>query len=177
MSVYWPPVPQHDLAGHRSTAVLSTCGTYRYLLTHTWTPSAPLAAWIMLNPSTADATRDDPTLRRAHGFTRRAGCGALAVVNLYALRSTDPAALRHHPQPVGPLNNAFTRHTIRQADLVICAWGGTLPNPHRPHTVTADLARAGIQPYCLGTTATGQPRHPLYLPNATRLVPYHPEHP
>jgi len=164
-----------DLAGHLSTAVLSADGVYRYLLTRIWQPARPLAVWIMLNPSTADANHDDPTLRRVTTFTRRAGCGGLAVVNLYALRSTDPAALRDHPDPVGPLNDAFVRRATAEAGLVICAWGGSFPAPDRAQAVTRLLARTGARLRCLGTTTSGQPKHPVRLPNATPLVPYHPE--
>lgn len=164
-----------DPAGHlTATAALTSCGTYRYLLTRLWNPTLPLAAWVMLNPSTADHTTDDPTLRRVTAFTRRFGCGSVAVVNLYALRSTDPAALRHHPDPVGPLNDAFLRHTVAEAGLVVCAWGGSLPSPDRALAVIRVLTRTGARLRCLGTTTSGQPRHPLDLPNTTPLAPYQP---
>lgn len=74
-------------------AVISDDGRYRYRLWRTWAPELPRMAWIMLNPSTADAEVDDPTIRRCVGFAKREGCGGIEVVNLYAYRSTDPSVL------------------------------------------------------------------------------------
>ncbi|SIT44000.1 conserved hypothetical protein [Paraburkholderia piptadeniae] len=77
----------------------------------------------MLNPSTADATLDDPTIRRCHGFAKLWACNGPAVANLYTLRSTDPAALCSHPDPIGPDNDVFLLNFARECGDVICAWG------------------------------------------------------
>ena len=85
-----------------STAVISGCGTYRYLLTRRAGPGERAAAFILLNPSTADAATDDPTIRRCLGFARRWGCGRFFVLNLFAFRATYPAELRWADDPIGP---------------------------------------------------------------------------
>lgn len=173
---------ERDLAGNVATAVFDADGAYRYLLTRVWDPSLPLACWIMLNPSTAGATTTDPTLTRVVKFTAQSGCGGLAIVNLFALRSTDPRALRDHKDPVGPYNDAFIRNAVRETNggPVIAAWGaqGTLHDRHTAiHTL---LAGAGVTAQCYGTTgATShhQPRHPLYLRGDTTRRSYPPEQP
>src|SRR5262249_14212908 len=92
----------------RRAAVISDCGRYRYSLTRRWGDAAePRALFVMLNPSTADAEQDDPTIRRCIGFAKAWGMGSLEVVNLYALRATDPAALLSAPDPIGPKNDTM----------------------------------------------------------------------
>jgi hypothetical protein len=139
------------------------CGRYRYWLTRTWEAGRPSIAFIGLNPSTADAHRDDPTLRRCLGFARSWGCGRLIMLNLFAFRATNPAELRAVADPVGAANNRILLRRARAADRVIAAWGngGTLHG--RAAYVTARLDTLA----CLGVTAAGQPRHPLYVPAAT----------
>lgn len=169
---------QKDLAGGIAAAVFdSTARTYRYLLTRIWDPKKPPVVFLMLNPSTADALEDDNTIRRlAHpktGFARRMGAGGLIVVNLFALRSTDPRALRHHPDPVGPLNDAFIRQATDRAKTVVAAWGAAgVEHNGRGARVAAALRARRVALQCLGTTSTGQPRHPLYLPSGAILEPY-----
>ncbi len=153
-------------------ALFDPARTYRYLLEHRW-GSAPPMVLVMLNPSTADATREDPTMRRALRFARREGCGALIVVNLFALRATDPAALTQHPDPVGPDNDQILCAAVGRGTPIVAAWGthGTLRG--RDRAVLRLLAPARLS--CLGLTAGGQPRHPLYLPANTPLADYRPQ--
>lgn len=143
-------------------ATLSPCGLYRYTLTRTWgDPDGPLAAWVMLNPSTANAREDDPTIRRCVGFSQRWGYDRLVVVNLFALRSTDPKALRNAADPVGPEND---HHIVEQTDgarAVFAAWGVHGAHAGRDRAVMALLVRHDV--FCLGTTRDGHPRHPLYV--------------
>lgn len=143
------------------SAILSPCGTYRYELTRRWS-DRPLAGWVMPNPSTADAEVDDPTIRRCVGFAKAWGFGGIVVRNLYALRATDPAELRAHPEPIGPDN---AEHLVRAAKdaLTICAWGAHGARDDRSRHVAALLEAAGADLRCLALTADGQPRHPLYL--------------
>lgn len=163
-----------DLAGGLSTAVMDEARTYRYLLTRIWDAGTPPMVWIMLNPSTADHRDDDPTSRRCVSFARREGCGGIAIVNLFALRSTDPRALKDHTDPVGEHNDSFLRHATAGPGPgpVVAAWGvgGVLRD--RAQAVTASLTAAGVQLRALGTTSTEQPKHPLYLAAAAPLVEY-----
>jgi hypothetical protein len=141
-----------------ASAELSRCGCYRYALRRCWDPSAPLVLFIGLNPSTADATVDDPTSRVCMGYARRWGYGGLLIGNLFALRSTDPAGLRVVRDPVGPRNDARLRGLQEAAALVVCAWGEGGAYRARDQEVLARL-RA---PHCLSRLRSGRPGHPLY---------------
>jgi hypothetical protein len=166
----------------RPWAKLSDDGVYRYVLTRTevrWEPPTPLALFIMLNPSTADAKVDDATIRRCTGFARRWGCGGLAVLNLFALRSTSPAALATAVDPVGPDNDrtiaGYLWHTADVPSIfapVVVAWGrhGTLHD--RDLVIDDMIRRAGHKPMCLSRNNDGTPGHPLRLPNSAPLRPY-----
>jgi hypothetical protein len=141
-------------------AVISADGTRRYLLARRWA-DGPLMAWLMLNPSTADAVTDDATIKRCVKRARQLpGFGGIAVVNLFSLRATDPRELAKHPDPVGPANDVFIRRTCAAAGLVVAAWGAHGTHLDRGREVTELLGRCGIEPFCLGITATAQPRHP-----------------
>ncbi|KUN38306.1 hypothetical protein AQJ27_45175 [Streptomyces olivochromogenes] len=165
---------KQDLAGGIAAAVFdSRARTYRYLLTRIWDSTIAPAVFVMLNPSTADAMDDDPTIRRCTSFARREGAGGLVVVNLFALCSTDPRALRHHPDPVGPVNDAFIRRATASASTVVVAWGAAgVEHNGRGARIAETLRARGVQLQCLGQTSTGQPRHPLYLPGVAVLEPY-----
>ena len=148
-------------------AILSTDRRYRYVLWRGWNPPLPAAIWVMLNPSTADESTDDPTIRRCLGFSRAWGCGEMQVINLYALRATDPRKLWESSDPVGPLNDYHTTRLLRSAAEfgwpVIAAWGANA----RAERVKQFLAIAdahGCRIHSLGLTKGGAPRHPLYLP-------------
>ena len=158
------------LAGAAS-ATFSRDRAYRYALTRQW-DSRPPAVFVMLNPSTADAVRDDPTVTRCLGFARRENCGGLVIVNLFALRTTDPRELRGHPDPVGTGNDWFIREHCGAGRLVIAAWGthGRLGGRDRAVLAMLRDARAAVR--CLGVTAGGMPRHPLYLPRGAQLASY-----
>lgn len=147
------------------SAIISPCGQYRYLLTRpteVQQPERDAALFLMLNPSTADATVDDPTIRRCLGFAKAWGCKGLAVANLYALRSTSPKGLWHHDDPIGPENDAWLGRLAAEYGDVICAWGANA-KADRVNEVASILVSAGSRLWCLGTTKTGAPRHPLYI--------------
>lgn len=143
----------------RSTATFSPCRTHRYALHRIWDEASPPAMFIGLNPSTADETKNDPTVRRCIGFARRWGHGGLIMTNIFAFRSTDPNALTAAKDPIGPRNDRWLRQLQHEAAIVIAAWGiwGALHNRGRE---VLDLLDA---PHCLGITKCGAPRHPLYL--------------
>jgi hypothetical protein len=140
---------------------------YRYLLWRTWDRALPTVLWVMLNPSTADAAQLDPTLRRVLGFSRAWGFGGFRVVNLFALRSTDPEALRRVPDPVGPENDHVLQVAAHKANSVIAGWGAHAAGVERAREV-----RRLLEPVCalhaLRITKTGHPSHPLYLPAKLR---------
>ena len=150
----------------RSGAVVSDCGKYRYRLTRRWS-DGPTLTFVMLNPSTADADFDDPTIRRCVNFAKREGCGGLLVVNLFAFRATDPKNLPTGEDRFGPLNHQYMDAAIRVTDgPVIAAWG----------LGGADAGAAVIERYgdamsCLGKTKDGHPRHPLYVKKDAPLAP------
>lgn len=151
-------------------------GEYRYDLTR-GDEAASVAArrmtFVMLNPSTADASVDDPTIRRCLGFARREGCALLTVVNLYALRATDPRALWSHPDPVGPRNDAFLRAAVSDAGwydgIMVAAWG---VNARADRVATLRGILNGLPIWALGLTKDGSPRHPLYVRGDAPLVPW-----
>lgn len=104
-------------------AVFSADRAYRYRLSRIWGSSGTHAVWVMLNPSTADALADDATIRRVMAFTKAWGLGGLTVVNLFALRATDPRELRRHPDPAGPANDQFIAGALDSSVVVVAAWG------------------------------------------------------
>lgn len=156
-----------------SDAHISECGQYRYLLTRdiSMIGEAGKAVFVMLNPSTADATEDDPTIRRCRGFAESWGCSGLVVANLYALRSTDPRQLWKHDDPVGPENDGILRGLAHKHTDIVCAWGANA-KPDRVRRFHDFMVSYGAQLFCLGTTKAGAPRHPLYLRRDSELVPW-----
>lgn len=166
-----------DMALDGSVAIFSRCRRYRYWLERPLGPAAGRTAiFIMLNPSTADAFSDDPTVARCRKRAVALGCGRLVVVNLFALRATDPRELVGHADPVGPDNDEHLQTAavaIRQLQGIgIAAWGDKVPTSRRDRIVRALDIFTGAALDCLGTTEAGQPRHPLYIPNARELQPY-----
>lgn len=158
------------------SAVISPCGTYRYRLERHGLSGAGAVAWIMVNPSTADATADDATIRKVIGFTERLGGGWAVVGNKFAYRATDVRELRGARDPRGPDNDAHLADIMRAAPLVIAAWGplSKLP-PHlreRWHKVVRIAEEVGASLMCLGTAGDGHPRHPLMLAYDTPLIPW-----
>jgi hypothetical protein len=151
---------------------LDRCGTgarftrgrrYRTLLWRVWEPALGCCNFVMLNPSTADETTNDPTIERCQRRAERLGYGGLVVTNLFALCTSDPAALRRAADPVGPENDGAIAAAAREARLVICAWGNHGAYAGRARAVRALLGELGVLPYCLGETREREPAHPLYL--------------
>lgn len=146
-------------------------GPYRYLLWRTVSASDRTVLWVMLNPSTADAFVDDPTIRRVLGFSSLWGYGRVEVVNLFAARATDPRELERFADPVGPRNDDHIRAAVARAHAIVCAWGAHKgAGPER----RAREVRQLLPPptYCLGVTAGGHPKHPLYLSASTPLLTF-----
>lgn len=176
-------------------ALISECATYRYDLWRDWhTPMerelnlarcearmggvAEFVLWVMLNPSTAaglDSTGNlinDPTLRRCIGFTQRMGFRRLHLVNLYALRSSKPDALRKHVEPVGPDCDKWLRHHAERASAIVVGWGGFDPQFLAPRVAQVRELLSGKRLLCLNVNSDGSPQHPLFVPAHRDLVPW-----
>ena len=151
-------------------ADFSRCGQYRYRLSRLW-GDGPAVLWLMLNPSTADATQNDPTVERCERRARAAGYGQLLVANIFALRSTDPKALYQHDSPVGAENDWYIERMAEQAQLVICGWGNHGRYRRRGVNVMRTLQATGYKPHALRMTKARQPNHPLYVPYAVEPRP------
>lgn len=145
-----------------SPATFSPCRTWRYRLERRWS-AGPTAAFILLNPSTADETNDDPTIRRCIGYAKGWGYGGLVLGNIFALRSTDPKGLYSHPDPVGPDNDRVLAEIAREADRIVCGWGTHGAFTGRGGAVLRVIREAGATPLALKLTSAGHPGHPLYL--------------
>jgi hypothetical protein len=117
----------------------------------------------MLNPSTADANVDDPTIRRCIGFARSWGYGRMGVVNLFAFRATKPNDLLRADDPVGPENDDHICDALAHSDFVICAWGAHKFAEARARDFMKILKTRNTLAHCLGVTKAGAPRHPLYV--------------
>ncbi len=155
-------------------ALISPCGRYRYWLSRRWGQGG-YVNWIMLNPSTGDAQVDDATIRRCIGFTKDWGYDALWITNLFAFRSADPKALASQEDPVGLVENSVERiRAAADAALVVVAWGAHKGIDPHVQTVLRMLYVLGKQPHHLGLTASGQPKHPLYLPSSAKPTPWEP---
>jgi hypothetical protein len=155
------------------SADISPCGLYRYTLMRVWSEEQTIPLIIMLNPSTADAEHDDPTLKSLVRIAKHRGWGGVRVENLYAWRCTDPRELPTPPSMAqGPDNARVLESAIRSSKVVVCAWGA---NKHAKLKAPAVVGMIGLyhwEAHCLGKTADGSPRHPLYLPADVDMETY-----
>ena len=149
-------------------AQFSDCRTYRYALWRTWEPGNGHVMFIGLNPSTADETEDDPTIRRCIGFAKDLGYGGLDVLNLFAFRATNPKELMKAENPIGDKNNHFLQMYFDPTGFNIACWGTRGAYKDRGRKVIDMLGEDGL--HCFGLTKNGQPKHPLYLSKKTELV-------
>lgn len=146
-------------------AVISACQQYRYKLWRTWDKDKPIVLFIGLNPSTADAELDDPTIRRCIGFAKAWGCGGLIMANLFAYRATEPKDMKNAYDAIGPDNDEWLRKCATDANIIVAAWGAHGGHLNRNLSVIHDIK--GMR--CLGKTKDGHPKHPLYLASSTVL--------
>jgi hypothetical protein len=160
-----PPKGLH-ICNVTSSAFISECGKYRYELRRTWDESRPKVMFIMLNPSTADAEIDDPTIRRCVGFAKSWGYGGILVGNLFAYRATEPKTLLTVNDPIGRENLTHLKVMYNESDTAICAWGNgklveklgkKFGEDYKP--LSGFLGRI----YYLELANDGTPKHPLYL--------------
>ncbi|KAF3766156.1 DUF1643-domain-containing protein [Cryphonectria parasitica EP155] len=169
-------------------AYVSPCQKYRWWLTRIWDPALATLAFVMLNPSTADAQADDPTTRRCIAFARRDGFGGICIFNLWGLRATSPVDLKKRLAATTMdgkddslteflLADYWLRYAAGRFTHVVCAWGnvpGTLRHQgvQRAACLCRGLTGGAGDLLCLGCTGSGQPRHPLYVRNEQPLLPY-----
>lgn len=151
-------------------AVFSKDKSYRYVLRRFLKDGNCLSYvnFVLLNPSTATATEDDPTIRRCCGFAERWGYPAMAVTNIFALRSTDPRGLRSVDDPVGPLNDHWLKEVAMGAEKIVVAWGNHGRFMNRGLDVLCEVLPGPM--WCFGVTQAGEPKHPLYLRSDAPLV-------
>ncbi len=143
-------------------AELSECGAYRYQLWRVWNDKLAKVLFIMLNPSTADADKDDPTIRRCIGFAKSWGYGGFYVGNLFAYRSTSPKGLFKPFDPVGKLNDYNLMRMEEKCEIIVCAWGNApiikkMRKEHKP------LEFLNKPMHYIDLAKDGTPKHPLYL--------------
>ena len=159
-------MPKTDLFLERD-AVISDCGQYRYLLRRTWDHDRMRALFVMLNPSTADADIDDPTIRSCGRLCRSWGYGSFEVVNLFGWRATDPKDLAKAADPIGPKNDHIAVLAISRCDVTICAWGAHVMAEKRASPMQRLIECHQPAAFCLGKTKSGAPKHPLYIKTGT----------
>lgn len=150
----------------KSSAILSDCRKYRFALWRTWDESKSYALFIGLNPSTADETDDDPTIRRCIKFARSWGHGGLCMVNLFAFRATDPSIMMTATDPVGNGNDQWIIKLARDAGVAVAAWGNGGGHMRRSEQVRASVPNL----HYLKMNQSGEPAHPLYLRSDLRPV-------
>ena len=150
-------------------ASISECGRYRYLLWRIWDREKPFISFIGLNPSTANAKKDDPTIRRCIGFAERWGYGGLYMVNLFAWRATNPKHMMSVEKPIGPLSDEYIKVAIENSELMIAAWGVNGQHRNRAEAVKKMIPNLKA----LKINKRGEPAHPLYIPycDKDRLIP------
>lgn len=149
-------------------ASLSRCGQYRYSLSRQWDASLGTVCFIGLNPSTADAYQDDPTIRRCIGFAKSWGYGGLIIVNVFAFRTPYPNALKQADEPIGPRNAHYLNLAKKTSDLQVAIWGndGTFLNQ------AARIQKRFENLHVIRMNQSGQPAHPLYLPKQLKPIPW-----
>lgn len=152
----------------KSEAILSVDRKYRYVLTRTWDETLPNIMFVGLNPSTADETTDDPTIRRCINFAKSWGYGGLYMVNLFAYRSTNPNNIRIVDNPISDNNDSYISHYAKLSDKVVACWGNRGSYQKRSKEVTNLLEEI----YCFGQNKSGEPKHPFYLKKEISLIKY-----
>lgn len=158
-----PPKPSIN-----SGAIFSPCRAYRYQFWRVWDESKPFTNFIGLNPSTADETKDDQTIRKCIKYSQTWGFGGYYMTNIFAFRATDPKVMKAHPAPIGPDNDHWLVETAKQAGLVVAAWGNHAAHLGRHAAVVRLLPNL----HCLRVTKQDMPEHPLYLPGTLQPVPW-----
>ncbi len=150
-----------------TSAVISPCDRYRYVLRRRWAEGGKTLLWLLHNPSKASATIDDHTVRKGVGFSQRWGFNAMVFANLFAVRATDPQVvfMLGLVPSIGPENDHWLDLLIGEHEHVILAWGALNPTmvEARMPVLSGLLEKHHRTAWCLGTSKGGQPLHPLTL--------------
>ena len=154
----------------KSGAVFSDCRKYRYALWRMWNEHKPIAMIIGLNPSTADQTRNDPTITRCINFASSWGYGGVCVTNLFGFRATAPTELKAHHAPIGKENDAWVHEMAKGAAIIVAAWG----NHGKFLNRSLELLPFLEQLHCIKMNKSGEPAHPLYLKAELKPFPMTP---
>ena len=170
-------VKLEEVDGMQKGAIFSICRKYRFSLYRVWNQNRPPLNAIGLNPSTATETTDDPTVRRLMGFARDWGYGGLVLSNIFSYRSTKPSVLKTVEDPVHNELNFRPYRFFVGTGPVLLAWGaggGYLSRGKAVINMMHDdsYARQFYDPFCLGITKFGHPKHALYLPKTAKMEPY-----
>lgn len=162
----------------KRSAIISPCGTFRLRLDRDLECDGRVATLLGVNPSKADGEIDDATIRKGYGFATRNDIGRFIMGNKFAFRATDVRELKTARDPIGPLCDSYLEQMMREADIVIAAWGplAKLPQHLRGRWKrVVEIARSVDKPlHCFGTSQDGQPRHILMLSYDTPLVLWQP---
>lgn len=167
MTPTWPKEFK-DMTG----AILSPCRTYRYALWRKWDEQTQPLVFLMLNPSTADETENDRTIKRCMHFAKREGAGGIIVGNVFALRSSKPASLYTASDPVGPENDQWVEAICLYSLKTVAAWGNESITKKRIPAILDLLKSKNISLYCLKKNKNGSPRHPLYCHGESPFILY-----
>ena len=143
----------------RTDAKFSPCRKYRYVLYRIWDKTKPLVMFIGLNPSKADETRDDPTIRRCINFAKSWEYGGIFVTNLFAYRTNIPKKMKIYDDPIGEENDKWIKIISKKAAIVIAAWGNEGVYLNRARVIEKSISNLK----CIKINKSGEPSHPLYL--------------
>ena len=152
-----------------NACIFSPKRLYRYSLVSIVGTEKKICLFICLNPSTADETRDDNTVRRCKSYAKQWGYGVFSIANIFAYRATNPKELYKANNPIGLDNDRYIRESAECADLIVAAWGNHGQYLDRGRHVLTMLREVRKPVHTLGLTRSGQPRHPLYLAKDTEL--------
>lgn len=153
-------------------AVFDASGKYRYALWRAWSLDHARIVFVMLNPSTAEEHKNDPTIRRCMEFAHAWQFGSIEVVNLFAYRTTYARELLKVDDPVGEENNRYLCQAVERCSSVLVGWGANGILLGRDQQVMKLLVHLMKNVYCLGLTKGGHPRHPLYVKGDTHMTSF-----
>jgi len=152
----------------KKDAYISDCEDYRYYLTRVWDEDLPRVMYVLLNPSTADHTVDDQTVRKCMGFAKGWEHGSIEIVNLFAYRTKNPKVLKSvidkkgEAFAIGPKNDEYIKAAAERADLIVLGWGNNAKDFEQRRAEVLEILKEK-EVKCLDITIQEQPKHPLYI--------------